>query len=49
MFFQLWPAKRPQTYNTLNSEVIDGVRVELIAQNGEKGFAEFGVTVKEAY
>ena len=33
----------------LNSEVIDGVRVELIAQNGEKGFAQFGVTVIEAY
>lgn len=33
----------------LSSEAIDGLRVELIAQNGEKGFAEFGVTVLEAY
>lgn len=33
----------------LTPEVIDGVRVELIAQNGEKGFADFGVTVLEAY
>lgn len=33
----------------LNPEIIDGVRVELIAQNGEKGFADFGVTVLEAY
>tara|TARA_B110001454_G_C12723278_1_gene436204 strand:- start:2005 stop:2994 length:990 start_codon:yes stop_codon:yes gene_type:complete len=33
----------------LNSEIIDGIRVELIAQNGEKGYAEFGVTVLEAY
>lgn len=35
--------------SVLNSEVIDGLRVELTAQNGEKGFAEFGVTVLEAY
>ncbi|MBL7555364.1 MAG: hypothetical protein JNM24_06040 [Bdellovibrionaceae bacterium] len=33
----------------LTSDVIDGVRVELMAQNGEKGFADFGVTVLEAY
>ncbi|GEM_PF-2845606 len=33
----------------LSSDVIDGIRVELIAQTGERGFAEFGVTVLEAY
>lgn len=35
--------------DVLNSEVLDGLRVELIAQTGEKGFADFGVTVLEAY
>lgn len=34
---------------TLTPDVIDGVRVELVAQNGESGFAEFGVTILEAY
>lgn len=35
--------------NALTLEAIDGLRVELIAQNGEMGFADFGVTILEAY